>query len=198
MLLSYKTPYWADARGTSTRNPIHRAAMPPHFTQSLQIIIFCAEDALATMYKDKFFRTWTGPFPFTDSAIAQNAPATPANSAREINTALQTGQNVLFTPGVYHLDRTIEVKRPDTVVLGMGFATFTPDIGAVAMSTANVRGVKLAGLLFDAGPVNSPVLLQVGNPHERGNDNPAGATPGSDRPTPHLCTTCSSESVEGS
>ncbi len=26
------------------------------------------------MFKDKFFRTWTGPFPFTESAIRLNAP----------------------------------------------------------------------------------------------------------------------------
>lgn len=27
------------------------------------------------MFKDKFFRTWSGPFPFTESAIRLNAPA---------------------------------------------------------------------------------------------------------------------------
>ena len=30
------------------------------------------------------------------------------------------------------------------------------------MTVADVDGVKIAGLLFDAGPTNSPVLLQVG------------------------------------
>jgi len=48
------------------------------------------------------------------------------------------------------------------VVLGLGFPTLISDTGAVAMSVADVKGVKLAGLLFDAGPVSSPVLLQVG------------------------------------
>ena len=33
------------------------------------------------------------------------------------------------------------------------------------MTVADVKGVKLAGLMFDAGPVNSPVLLQVGTQH---------------------------------
>ena len=32
-------------------------------------------------------------------------------------------------PGVYDVDRTIEVKRADTVVLGLGFATLTPPNG---------------------------------------------------------------------
>jgi hypothetical protein len=47
-------------------------------------------------------------------------------------------------------------------VLGLGFATLRPDNGVIAMSVADVDGVKLAGLLFDAGAVSSPVLLQVG------------------------------------
>jgi hypothetical protein len=33
------------------------------------------------------------------------------------------------------------------------------------MTVADVKGVKLAGLMFDAGPVSSPVLLQVGTQH---------------------------------
>ncbi len=32
----------------------------------------------------------------------------------------------------------------------------------MAMQTADVDGIKLAGLLFDAGTTNSPILLQVG------------------------------------
>ncbi len=28
------------------------------------------------MYTDKYFRIWTGPFPFTDASVRQNAPAT--------------------------------------------------------------------------------------------------------------------------
>jgi hypothetical protein len=91
--------------------------------------------------------------------------AKPTDNAQAINNALARGQNLLFTPGVYHVDRTIKVKRPDTVVLGLGFPTLVPDDGVPTMQVADVPGVKLSGLLFDAGPVNSPVLLQVGTPH---------------------------------
>lgn len=56
------------------------------------------------------------------------------------------------------------MTRPDTVVLGLGLATIVPDNGVTAMKVADVDGVKLAGFLIDAGPVNSPVLLQVGQP----------------------------------
>jgi hypothetical protein len=79
-----------------------------------------------------------------------------------INAALAAGRNLILTPGVYELDRAIEVTNPDTVVLGLGFATLIPQNGNVAMETASVPGIKISGLIFDAGPVNSPALLQVG------------------------------------
>lgn len=88
--------------------------------------------------------------------------ATPGLPANRINRELARGQHVLFTPGVYHLDRKIMVKHRDTVVLGLGLATLTADNGNVLMTVADVKGVKLAGLTFDAGPRNSRVLLQVG------------------------------------
>src|SRR5512133_2561505 len=101
--------------------------------------------------------------------------AKPSDDAEVINDALASGQNLIFTPGVYHLDGTIKVKRPDTVVLGLGFPTLVPDNGKATMEVADVPGVKLAGLLFDAGPVNSPVLLEVGKPHAHKSD-PADPT----------------------
>ncbi|MFJ3941120.1 discoidin domain-containing protein [Streptomyces parvus] len=83
-------------------------------------------------------------------------------TAATINAALAQGLNLLFTPGVYHIDRTIEVNRANTVVLGLGLATIIPDNGVTAMKVADVDGVKLAGFLIDAGPVNSETLLEVG------------------------------------
>lgn len=81
---------------------------------------------------------------------------------KAINKALARGQNLIFTPGIYQLDETIKIRRAGTVVLGLGFPTLVPNDGVVAMSVADVPGVKRAGLMFDAGPINSPVLLEVG------------------------------------
>lgn len=91
--------------------------------------------------------------------------AHPGDSVRTINAALARGQNLLLTPGVYAIDRTIEVKRPDTVVLGMGHATLTAMGGAVPMAVADVPGVVVAGVTFDAGTQLSPTLLRVGSTH---------------------------------
>jgi hypothetical protein len=46
--------------------------------------------------------------------------------------------------------------------MGLGFATLRPINGTAAMTTEDVDGVILAGLLFDAAPTLSPVLLQIG------------------------------------
>ncbi|HET8846420.1 MAG TPA: hypothetical protein VFN35_33465 [Ktedonobacteraceae bacterium] len=94
--------------------------------------------------------------------ISQFYIARSGDSAATINTALSQGLNLLFTPGIYHLSSTINITRANTVVLGLGLATLIPDNGTIPMTVADVDGVSIAGLLFDAGTTNSSVLLQVG------------------------------------
>ena len=64
---------------------------------------------------------------------------------------------MILTPGVYHLSQPIDVSQPDTVVLGLGFPTLVPQNGTAAMQVANTPGVKISGMIFDAGPADSPV-----------------------------------------
>jgi hypothetical protein len=106
--------------------------------------------------------------------------ATPADSVRQINTQLARGRNLLLTPGVYDVARTIEVKRPGTVVLGIGHATLTAVDGAVPLKVADVPGAIVAGVTIDAGLEESPVLLQVGKEHGRGHSDPRDPTTLSD------------------
>jgi hypothetical protein len=90
--------------------------------------------------------------------------ATPATSDVAIDLALLAGKNLVLTPGVYSVNVSLLVSRADTVVLGLGFATLVPQHGLPAMVVTPNTGVKLSGLIIDAGPVNSPVLLSVGTP----------------------------------
>jgi len=90
-------------------------------------------------------------------------------TAAAINAALSQGKNLLFTPGIFHLNDTIRITNANTVVLGIGIPTLVPDNGQVAMSVADVDGVKIAGLTFDAGPLNSASLLEVGPTGSAGN-----------------------------
>jgi hypothetical protein len=97
--------------------------------------------------------------------------AKPGDSAGAINEALDRGKNLILTPGIYRLEDAIEVTRPDSIVLGLGFATLIPTDGNAAMSVDTSKGVLLSGLLFDAGAKKSPVLLQVGNRHSDGSND---------------------------
>ena len=107
--------------------------------------------------------TWAGgPTPGSSIPLSQFYVVKPGDSAATINSALSQGLNLLFTPGIYHVDQTINVTRANTVILGIGYPTVIPDNGVTAMAVSDVDGVKLGGLLFDAGTVTSPVLLQVG------------------------------------
>ncbi|MEU2025572.1 RICIN domain-containing protein [Streptomyces sp. NPDC016469] len=107
--------------------------------------------------------TWSGKtqagssLPLDDFYIAK-----PGASAADMNAALAAGKNLLVTPGVYHLNQTLNVTRPDTVVLGMGLATLIPDNGITALTTADVDGIKIAGILVDAGTANSQTLMRIG------------------------------------
>ena len=102
------------------------------------------------------------PTPGTSIPLRRFYVARPGDSGATINAALAAGLNLLFTPGIYPLDETIRVTRADTVVLGIGFPTLQPRDGVRPMAVDDVDGVRLAGLLFDAGTTNSEALLTVG------------------------------------
>lgn len=89
------------------------------------------------------------------------------DTAATINAQLAAGKHLLLTPGVYHLEAALQVTNADTVVLGIGMASLTPDNGTAALEVADVTGVKIAGITVDAGTTNSAVLVRVG---------PSGAT----------------------
>ena len=108
--------------------------------------------------------TWaSGPTPGSTIPIHRFFIAQPTDPVEIINAALFFGFDLILTPGIYNLDRSIEVWRPDTVVLGLGFPTLIPQNGNAAMTVANAKGTLISGIIFDAGANNSPVLLEVGS-----------------------------------
>jgi hypothetical protein len=127
--------------------------------------------------RDSVGPTWTnGPAAGGSIPISQFFIADPTTPVGRINGALASGQNLILTPGVYHLSQPLQVRKSDTVVLGLGLATLIPDRGNAAIQVASVPGVKLSGLMVDAGPVNSAVLMRVGDAGSGGPGNPADPT----------------------
>ncbi len=95
--------------------------------------------------------------PLSDFLIAK-----PSDSDATINRALSNGKHLLFTPGVYDVDEGFQVRRANTIVLGLGIATLNAVNGSVPITVANVKGVDIAGIMLDAGVVNSPALMRIG------------------------------------
>ncbi len=89
------------------------------------------------------------------------------DNADTMNQALKEGRHLLLTPGIYHLKEPLLVEQKDTIVLGMGLATLSPENGNTCMEIADRQGIKIAGVLFDAGVEESENLLVVGNEEEK-------------------------------
>jgi hypothetical protein len=120
-----------------------------------------------SVQSDTVGTSWANhPTPGVAISIAKFYIATPMDSAARINAALRAGRNLILSPGVYHLDHSIVVARPGTVVLGLGFATLIADKGVIPMTVTARKGVSISGVIFEAGATRSPELLQVGDEHE--------------------------------
>lgn len=89
--------------------------------------------------------------------------AKPTDTAAEINKQIAVGKNIYLTPGIYHAETPIDIDRSGVIVLGTGMATIISDNEdtAIRVSDKAQKGVRLAGLILDAGK-HSKYLLQVG------------------------------------
>ena len=80
-----------------------------------------------------------------------------------LNAALANGKHILFTPGIYYLNAPLNITKPNTFVMGLGLATLcvTDKNSDTAIKIADVSGVNVSSLLFEAG-LNSKSLMEVG------------------------------------
>jgi hypothetical protein len=84
------------------------------------------------------------------------------DTAATMNAALAAGKHLLLTPGIYHLSSALQIDKPNIVLMGIGLATLIPDNATPALSIADVDGVRISGLIVQAGAQNSDTLVQVG------------------------------------
>ncbi len=85
-----------------------------------------------------------------------------ADTAETMNKALRKGKHLLLTPGIYNLTEPIVVENENTIVMGMGLATLESGNGNICLKTADRPGIKVCGLLFDAGEQKSETLFEAG------------------------------------
>jgi hypothetical protein len=86
----------------------------------------------------------------------------PTDSAATINAQLANGLHVIFSPAIYTLTDSIQITRANTVVMGIGMATLISPNGKPAVVVGNVDGVRLGGILFQAGIGSTPAVIQWG------------------------------------
>ena len=84
------------------------------------------------------------------------------DNASTINKALSSGKHLIFTPGIYELNKAVMVEKPNTILLGLGLPTLIPLKGNSALKISDEEGVIVAGIMVDAGLEESEVLIQVG------------------------------------
>lgn len=69
---------------------------------------------------------------------------------------------------------SIKVNKANAVVLGLGIATLISTTGKPCIEVGNVDGVRVAGILLQAGKVKSDSLLKWGLDNYAGNSNNPG------------------------
>ena len=84
------------------------------------------------------------------------------DNAASLNIALQKGKNIMFTPGIYAIDKTLKVTHAGTIIVGLGLITLQSTNGNPILELSDVDGISVCGLMFDAGLIESKTLLQVG------------------------------------
>jgi len=127
----------------------------------------------------------SGSTPGTSLPMSQFYVVKAGDTASTINSALSSGCNLFFTPGVYHLNQTLNVTKANTVVLGIGYPTLVPDNGVNAMQVSDVDGVRSRACCSTPEPPTPPRCSPSASP------DPRPAT----RPTRPRSRTCSSGSA---
>ena len=91
--------------------------------------------------------------------------ASNSTAVTDINAKLAQGLHVILCPGIYSLPEPIRIGRAGSdhqVLLGLGLATLIPLHGEAAVQIEEAAGVRVAGILLQAGPITSKALLSVG------------------------------------
>lgn len=102
--------------------------------------------------------------PFEQVYVADSAKDT----ATSINAKLHAGLHVVLSPGIYQLHEPLELKHDNQVLLGLGLATLVAANRYAAVKVGNVDGVRVAGVLLEAGDEAPEVLLEWGDAGHRG------------------------------
>jgi len=97
------------------------------------------------------------------------------DTADMINSQLAMGFHVVLSPAIYSLEAPLKITHSGQVLLGLGMATLVSANGNPCIVVADyLDGVRIAGVLLQAGPMATPTLLQWGGGTYQGNSSNPG------------------------
>lgn len=85
------------------------------------------------------------------------------DTSSSINAKLAGGFHVVLSPGIYSLTSSLKLDQENQVLLGLGLATLVAAGGEPAIQVGNVDGVRVAGVLLEAGTQSTNALLVWGD-----------------------------------
>jgi hypothetical protein len=91
------------------------------------------------------------------------------DNSESLNAALKEGKNLVFTPGIYSIDKSLNVSRRGTIIIGLGLATLQSTNGNSILEVSDIDEVTVCGLIFDAGKIPSETLVRVGESNSKKN-----------------------------
>lgn len=99
----------------------------------------------------------------SDDAKEELVLVDPSTPIEQINQILNDGKNLGFLPGQYLCSEAIRVTKSNTIIIGIGYATLNPTDGNPAIVVEDrAHGVRLCGLMIEAGQSLSDVLVEIG------------------------------------
>jgi len=180
-------------RGTQRINVSNQSDLPfvsdhPLYEFELRVPrITSGSDALGPKFDGEddyvrdFRRVKLGIPAFNDSALAA------FENHSVLQKALDQGKDLVLAPGIYYLSSNLEIKHPNQVILGLGYATLIgPSDGSPCIYIPpHITGIRIAGVMLEATVLSrdehSPIdkttsLLQWGDPsiNDPGNETNPG------------------------
>lgn len=87
----------------------------------------------------------------------------PSDNAASINEALNNNQYILFTPGIYHIDETLNVVKDESIIVGLGYATLSSEKDLDTLMSVKSKHNKISSLLFQNNAKISNYLVLENN-----------------------------------
>jgi len=95
-----------------------------------------------------------------------------SDSAYTINSKLSAGLDVVLQPGRYFLDESLKLNKAGQVLLGIGMATLISNKGNACVEVGDASGIRVAGLLLEAGYHQADNLLKWGTRNSGDSNSP--------------------------